>query len=123
METKVIGIDSAINSSLEESCTEFVNDLFLTSAEIGGFKEQVKTFSKCSLKSIYSLWRKVENCLPELNVDVLVMDNEGTYAVMHRMEGKYWEDKGYSYGWTDCIDEIHVFPDVIVAWMPIPKFL
>ena len=97
--------------------------MFLTSAEIGGFKEQVKTFSECSLKSISSLWKKVENCLPELKVDVLVMDYDGNYAVMHRTEGKYWEDKGYSYGWTDCIDEIHVFPDVIVAWMPIPKFL
>lgn len=123
METKVISIDSAINSSLEESCTEFVNDLFLMSTEIGGFKEQVKTFSKCSLKSISSLWRKVEDCLPELNVDVLVMDNEGTYAVMHRTEGKCWEDKGYSYGWTDCIGEINIAPDVMVAWMPIPKFL
>lgn len=122
METKIISIENAINGSVEETCTDFVNDLFLTSAEIGGFKEQVNTFSKCSLKSISSLWKKVENCLPELNVDVLVMDNEGTYAVMHRTEGKYWEDKGYSYGWSDSIDEIHITPDAIVAWMPIPKF-
>lgn len=122
METKVVSIENAINSSVEETCTDFVNDLFLMSTEIGGFKDQVKTFSKCSLKSISSLWKKVEDCLPELKVDVLVMDYDGNCAVMHRTEGKFWEDKGYSYGWTDCIDENHIFPDVIVAWMPIPKF-
>lgn len=123
MEAKIISTENAINSTVEEVCTEFVNDLFLTSAEIGGFKEQVKTFSKCSLKSISSLWKKVENCLPDLNVDVLVIDKDGNYAVMRRTEGKYWEDKGYSYGWTDRIGEINITPDSIVAWMPIPKFL
>lgn len=70
-----------------------------------------------------SLWRSVEEELPEDGKIVLALDNDWGYVLAVRHAGK-WKDinkinpEYKEYRWEQLLDDVS-FP--IVAWMPIPS--
>lgn len=72
-----------------------------------------------------SPWHRVEEELPEPNVQCLVRDNDCNYAVgYYRQDVKAWDSPFF--GWVERDDEYYEDGDLcrigkVVAWMPLPE--
>lgn len=90
--------------------------------------EYVEGLIECAFEDGYtaceqSMWRSVNDELPEDGKIVLALDNDWGYVLAVRHAGK-WKDinkinlEYKEYRWEQLLDDVS-FP--IVAWMPIPS--
>lgn len=65
-----------MEEKVRKICEEYTNDLFVKDKAIGSYEDVVNTFAKCANKCLKSQWIDVKDALPELEEEVVIIDEE-----------------------------------------------